>query len=299
MHHYDIFISYKSISKAAASALWYRLKSRGYSTFVDLEDMGRGNYDEQLFHYIENSRDVFIILEEGSLDACKGKNEEWKDDWFCKEIRHALKTKRNIIPICIDDYRMPDEDSLPDELKELSLKHSPKFSFASFEKYLDSLIEKKFITSEPQTQKTESSVFKIYADLDCKVFKEGKLVCELKGLSDEPYYLPISKKGDYRFKCVFTKGKPLFLNSYIDKEEEKILHIKRKNLIEKSNFLYIAISLLVLINVSFVSLYVFNNNNNSTIQESVRKRESSQKPDRYEGINKLLDKTEQVNVSKE
>ncbi len=54
--------------------------------------MRRDNFNIQLLSYIENAKDVFILLEEGSLDACK--QGKWKDDWFCKEIEHALNAKK-------------------------------------------------------------------------------------------------------------------------------------------------------------------------------------------------------------
>ena len=118
---YDIFISYKRKSLATANNLYYRLTTRGYSAFFDLEEMRRNNFNEQLFDYIENAKDVFVILEEGSLDSCK--DNSWKEDWFCKEIAHALKNEKNIIPILLGGYKMPKQDSLPTELKELSLKN--------------------------------------------------------------------------------------------------------------------------------------------------------------------------------
>ena len=70
-NHYDIFISYKRKSLPTANNLYYRLTTRGYSTFFDLEEMGRDNFNVQLLNYIENAKDVFVILEEGSLDGCK------------------------------------------------------------------------------------------------------------------------------------------------------------------------------------------------------------------------------------
>lgn len=38
---YDIFISYKRKSLATAKNLYYRLTTRGYCTFFDLEEMHR------------------------------------------------------------------------------------------------------------------------------------------------------------------------------------------------------------------------------------------------------------------
>lgn len=224
--NYDIFISYKRKSLPTANNLYYRLTTRGYSTFFDLEEMGRDNFNTQLLKYIENAKDVFVILEEGSLDGCKQDNWEGKD-WFCHEIAFALEKKKNIIPILLNGYKMPSEDFFPNKLKELSFKNAPEFNFSFFEAYLDKLIEKEYLLSKPNLQDKATSVFKFYSNENCQVFKEGKLVCSLEGMSDEPYYLPVPRKGDYRFKAVnvITADKQMF-KEHIDADEEKDVDIE-------------------------------------------------------------------------
>lgn len=222
---YDVFISYKRKSLPTANNLYYRLTTRGYSTFFDLEEMGRDNINVQLLNFIENAKDVFVILEEGSLDACKQENWE-KDDWFCHEIAFALEKKKNIIPILLNGYKMPSEDFFPEKLKELSLKHAPEFNFSFFEAYLDKLIEKDYLISKPNIQDKATSTFKFYSNEDCKVFKEGKLVCSLEGMSDEPYYLPVSRKGDYSFKVVNSNNSDKQnIEEYIEADSEKMVFI--------------------------------------------------------------------------
>ncbi|MCI7780572.1 MAG: TIR domain-containing protein [Bacteroidales bacterium] len=225
--HYDIFISYKRKSLPTANNLYYRLTTRGYSTFFDLEEMRKDSFDIQLLNYIENAKDVFMILEDGSLDACKGV--DWEKDWFCKEIAYALKMGKNIIPILIGGFKMPDESFFPNELKDLSKKNAPEFSFSFFEEYLNKLINKGYITSEAHANNVTSSVFKFYSNENCQVFKEGKLVCNLEGMSEEPYYLPVPRKGDYRFKIVNrSTNKSQVLIVGIDAVEEKNIEIKWK-----------------------------------------------------------------------
>lgn len=222
---YDIFISYKRKSLPTANNLYYRLTQRGYSTFFDFEEMRRDNFNIQLLSYIENAKDIFILLEEGSFDACK--QGKWEDDWFCKEIEHALNAKKNIIPILINGYRMPKQDFFPKELQELSLKNALEFSFSYFDEYLNKLVERGYITSEPQNKNQATSVFKFYSNSICQVFKEGKLVCKIEGMADEPYYLPVSRKGDYRFKCLNTiTGETKILKEHIDADEEKDIDIQ-------------------------------------------------------------------------
>ncbi|UKK50053.1 TIR domain-containing protein [Prevotella sp. E13-17] len=222
---FDIFISYKRKSLPTANNLYYRLTTRGYSTFFDLEEMGRDNFNVQLLTYIENAKDVFVILEEGSLDACK--DDEWEKDWFCQEIAFALEKKRNIIPILIGGYKMPSQEFFPERLKELSLKNAPDFNFSFFEAYLDKLIKKDYLLSNPNILDKTTSVFKFYSNENCQVFKEGKLVCSLEGMSDEPYYLPVPRKGDYRFKVVnVVTNLSMIIDEEIDAMQEKIVEIE-------------------------------------------------------------------------
>ena len=221
---YDIFISYKRKSLPTANNLYYRLTTRGYSTFFDLEEMGRDNFNVQLLSYIENAKDVFVILEEGSLDACRQNN--WEKDWFCREIAYALEKKKNIIPILIGGYQMPSSDYFPAKLKELSFKNAPEFNFSFFEAYLDKLMEKEYLLSKPNLQENATSGFKFYSNETCQVFKEGKLVCSLEGMSDAPYYLPVPRKGDYRFKAVnISTADEQILKEHIDSDEEKEIEI--------------------------------------------------------------------------
>lgn len=224
---YDIFISYKRKSLPTANNLYYRLTTRGYSTFFDLEEMRRDDFNVQLLNYIENAKDVFVILEEGSLDACKKSN--WEKDWFCREIAYALEKKKNIIPILLNGFHMPPQDFFPDKLKDFSFKHAPDFNFSFFDAYLDKLVEKDYLLSSPNLQEEAKSVFKFYSNENCQIYKEGKLVCSLEGMSDEPYYLPVPRKGDYRFKGINAiTAETKVIKEHIEADEEKEIEVEWK-----------------------------------------------------------------------
>ena len=167
-----------------ASNLRYRLTQRGYSTFLDIEEMGRDNFDEQLYFNIDNAKDVFVILEKGSLDNCQSKN--WKDDWFLSEIAYALKKNKNIIPILIN-IDMPEESFFPEELRALSKKNAPPFDIAYFEEFIDRLIKQKYITAEAKATQKATSIFKFYSNDDCQIKLEGKLVCSVQANAEEPF----------------------------------------------------------------------------------------------------------------
>ena len=200
MEFFDIFISYKRKSLNFANNLYYRLTQRGYSVFFDLEEMRRDRFDEQLYRYIEAASDIFVVLEDGSLEACK--KDDWNQDWFCLEISHALERKKNIIPILLDGFKMPPVSFFPDELKGLPMIEARKFDIAYFDQYLDILEKKDFLVSKPRLKDQEKSVFKLYSNRDTEVYKDGKLVGRLTGEADEPFYIPVPRKGSYRFKGI-------------------------------------------------------------------------------------------------
>ncbi len=222
---YDIFISYKRKSLATANNLYYRLTTRGYSTFFDLEEMGRGNFNEKLLNYIEQAQDIIVILEEGSLAACN--QDDWESDWFCHEIAYALEKGKNIIPMLLNGYKMPAAENLPDKLKGLSYKNAPEFSYTYFDEYLDRLKGRNYINSEAKTHIKVTSVFKFYSNENCKIYKDGKLVGSIEGNSDAPFYLPVELKGDSLFKAIraINERDSKVIIEHIDSNEEKVVVI--------------------------------------------------------------------------
>ena len=87
----DIFISYKMLSgsKATAAYIYDFLTKKGYQVFLDKHEIKQGEFDVQLYKYIDSAKDVIILLEERSLSSCFRSTERtrsisYKDDWFCK-----------------------------------------------------------------------------------------------------------------------------------------------------------------------------------------------------------------------
>ena len=218
MAQYDIFISYKRISLPTASNLRYRLTQHGYSTFLDIEEMGRDNFDKQLYDNIDNAKDVIVLLEKESLVNCHNKN--WKDDWFLSEIAYALKKNKNIIPILFK-IDMPEENFFPEELRALSKKNAETLDFAYIEGFMDKLV-KKYLTAEAKATQKATSIFKFYSNDDCQIKLEGKLVCSVQANAEEPFYLPMPRKGDYRFKAInLNTDEEQIIKKSIDANEEK------------------------------------------------------------------------------
>ena len=221
---FDIFISYKRISIETANNLYYRLTQKGYSVFFDLEEMRTDKFPQQIENYIKNAKDVFILLEHESLSACY--NGTYNDDWFCKELQIALANKKHIIPMLLKDFDMPAAETLPEEIRGITEYNAPKFDIAFFDAYIDKLISKKMLYAEAINKESNLSVFKFYSTEDCKVYEGKKIVCTLAGQSDEPFYLFVKRKGQYRYKCVnnYTMENKI-INVSIDSNEEQLVDI--------------------------------------------------------------------------
>lgn len=112
MEKYDIFISYRRTSFKTANLVASRLKGAGHRVFIDTESMHSGKFDSQLFTHIENCKDFVLILTPDTLDRCYDEN-----DWVRKEILHAIKHNKNIIPVLFKNFTWPEE--LPNGLQGL------------------------------------------------------------------------------------------------------------------------------------------------------------------------------------
>jgi len=111
----DVFISYRREGgEDLAERVKDALKSRGIVAFMDVHDLKSGRFDTALLSKIEEATDVIVILTPGCLERCKNEG-----DWLRQEIRHAIKTERNIVPVISRYFEMPLPESLPSDIAEL------------------------------------------------------------------------------------------------------------------------------------------------------------------------------------
>ena len=123
----DIFISYRREGGYAMARLLYEcLKNNGLSVFLDLEELKSGQFNEKLYQEIDKCNNFLLVLPPNSLERCKSEN-----DWIRLEIEHALKQKKNIIPIMMVGFEFP--DNLPPSLQVLPYFNGVKASREYFE----------------------------------------------------------------------------------------------------------------------------------------------------------------------
>jgi hypothetical protein len=138
--HYDVFISYRREGGAPeARLIKTELERRRLKVFLDVSDLQRGHFDEVLLQRIAYAPNFLLVLSPGALDRCDA-----EDDWMRQEIRQALGTKRNIIPIVLPHFRFP--AALPPDIAELPRHQAVEYSHTLF----DATIGKIMIAINPQ-----------------------------------------------------------------------------------------------------------------------------------------------------
>ena len=95
----DVFISYKSEEYGEANNVRKILTANGISCWMAPESIPMGsNYTQVIPAAIENCKVVVALLSTGSLDRCAS-----EDDWVRKELEHAFRAEKKVVPIAASD----------------------------------------------------------------------------------------------------------------------------------------------------------------------------------------------------
>ena len=109
----DAFISYRRQGGAdTVWALYSRLAGAGKRLFFDVESMKTGPFDEQILENVRKAPNFILVLSPGALDRCFEVG-----DWVAEEIRAAVNSGKNIIPVFKPDFTSPAGDALPAEIR--------------------------------------------------------------------------------------------------------------------------------------------------------------------------------------
>lgn len=137
---YDIFISYrrKGAGAGVAGELQAKLENRGYKVFLDVDEIGSGEFPKQIDNAIEECRDFLLVLSPGTLDHCVD-----EEDWVRREIVKAMNRGKNIVGVMLPGFVMPEAEALPAPLKDLPTRQvflwTHEYRNASFAKIEENL----------------------------------------------------------------------------------------------------------------------------------------------------------------
>ena len=108
----SVFISYRRDGGAdVARLIQSYLEGHGFRVFLDVDELGTGHFDAQILKQIENCEHFLMICSPGALERCSN-----PDDWVRREIAHAIRCSRKIVPVTLAGFRWPSKESLPAEI---------------------------------------------------------------------------------------------------------------------------------------------------------------------------------------
>ena len=161
MENEKIFISYRREDTSGESG---RLKDNleqifgKENIFYDVETLEAGlNFDQSIAKALNESKVLLAMIGPHWLkvsDSKGAKRLDNPDDWVRKEIAEALKRNLRVIPILVNGADMPDSEDLPDNLKELSLKHAQELTSSrwNYDVGVLSKVLEKLITKIPESK---------------------------------------------------------------------------------------------------------------------------------------------------
>jgi hypothetical protein len=159
-----IFISYRREDTSGESG---RLKDKleqifgKENIFYDVETLEPGlNFDESIAKALNESKVLLAMIGPHWLrvtDSHGVKRIQKDEDWVKKEISEALKRNLRVIPVLVNGADMPDSEALPEDLRELSLKHAQEltssrwnYDVGELTKVLEKIISKKPAPYDPR-----------------------------------------------------------------------------------------------------------------------------------------------------
>ena len=113
----SVFISYRRTNAPWALAIYQYLTRFGYDVFYDFNSIDSGDFEQIISENIRARAHFLVLLTPSAIERCNEKN-----DWLRREIEIALESKRNIIPILLENFDFGDPETkkfLPEKLVPL------------------------------------------------------------------------------------------------------------------------------------------------------------------------------------
>lgn len=139
MKRYEIFIAYRRReTKEIAERIYNALLKRGYETFLDIHELGSGNYRyKNLPEIASNTVNYIVIISKTTFERCFTDN----DDLFAKGIEFALINNKNIIPVFTNNI-LSFPDVLPNNITDIKNYNGLIYDDLHFDEFIERLIHK-------------------------------------------------------------------------------------------------------------------------------------------------------------
>lgn len=176
--NYDVFMSYRRKGGfETAKHISDLLVRDGYTVSFDLDTLREGSFDTQLLSRIDECQDFIIIIDQHAFDRTLDPSFNPEMDWMRIELSHALRMRKNIIPILLSGASIP--DNLPDDIQEITRQNRPEYSQEYFDAFFQKL--KRFLHSVPLNgmMNKQGATISLYTDTDCFVKEAGRILAEV------------------------------------------------------------------------------------------------------------------------
>ncbi len=115
---HDVFISYRrSNGSQLASLLKVHLELKGLKVFIDVKELGSGNFCDAILTNIDHSSCLIVVLSPNALDRCKG--DVNSEDWLHREVSHALSQDVQVVPLTDPSFQWPKDSELPEDMRRI------------------------------------------------------------------------------------------------------------------------------------------------------------------------------------
>jgi hypothetical protein len=145
---YGVFVSYRrEDSQWAAGRIkdWLSRALGEDSVFRDSDSIRAGkDFRKEIDAAVGQCKVMLAIIGSmwlGQSDVAGLRRIDSENDWVRIEIESALQRHRVVLPVLLDDARMPNEASLPESLRELAFLHAYAVRESTFERDLNGLID--------------------------------------------------------------------------------------------------------------------------------------------------------------
>lgn len=151
---YDIFISYRRADGfSTANHIYDKLTNDGYAVSFDTHNLREGDFDVTLLERIDQCDDFILIVNNQTFDRTLAPDAKPDEDWLRMELAHALKKKKNIIPVLLNGVNgFP--ANLPDDIAGVTTKNGPEYNKYYFDEFYNRL--KTFLHSRPSLRRKSS-----------------------------------------------------------------------------------------------------------------------------------------------
>lgn len=203
MVDYQVFISYRRDGgEYLAGRISDKLRERGFKVFYDVESMRSGTFNTQLLEAIDVCEDFLLVLPPNGLDRCID-----EEDWVRKEIVHALKCKKNIIPIMMRDFEFP--ENLPKEIEIVKNYEGVRAASDYFDAVIDRIQSLLVSTAGLKNQKSQINVAQSF--IKAGMYSQAQSILEqliIENSSDDNIYF-------YLAVCLLGGKRPFLLQKNV------------------------------------------------------------------------------------